>query len=162
MTAEPRSAEEHGRSLTGHSPKAKAWRSFLEASALITQQMEKRLHAATGLKLADYNLLLTLAEAPQQALRMGELAEHMIFSPSRISYQVKVLSERGLVERFHCSQDKRGMTARLTPAGQEAFAAASKVHAQHIRELFHPALDDAEAEQLRVISENMQRHLGSV
>ncbi|WP_146339340.1 MarR family winged helix-turn-helix transcriptional regulator [Nesterenkonia sp. NBAIMH1] len=159
MSAESRPEQERGRSLTGYSPKAKAWRSFFEASALMTQHIEKRLHAATGLRLTDYNLLLTLTEAPNQSLRMGELAEQMIFSPSRLSYQVKVLCEKGLVERSNSSEDKRGMTARLTPAGHEAFDAASKFHAQHIRELFHPALDDPEADQLHLIAEKLKAHL---
>lgn len=145
------------RDLTGFSPKAKAWRAFIETSALITDRMEKRLQAVTGLKLSDYNLLLLLSEAEDHRLRMGELAEKMVFSPSRLSYQVKNLTGRGLIERCIDENDKRGMTARLTEEGQQVFTAASKIHAQHIRQLFHPALDDDQAENLRTICEQIHR-----
>ncbi|NLS10970.1 MarR family transcriptional regulator [Nesterenkonia sp. MY13] len=119
--------------------------------------MEKRLHAVTGLKLADYNLLLLLTEAEDHQLRMGELAERMVFSPSRLSYQVKSLARRGLIERCIDENDKRGMTARLTDEGRKVFAAASKVHAQHIKQLFHPALDDAQAADLEQICEQIHQ-----
>ncbi len=143
------------RDLTGFSPKARAWRAFLETSALITDRMEKRLHAVTGLKLAEYNLLLLLAEAEDNRLRMGELAERMVFSPSRLSYQVKALAKRGLLSRCIDENDKRGMTAQLTEEGKKVFSAASRVHAQHIKQLFHPALDDAQALQLQAICEQI-------
>lgn len=136
------------RDLTGSSPKAKAWRAFIETSAVISDRMEKRLQATTGLKLSDYNLLLLLTEAPRHQLRMGELAERMVFSPSRLSYHVKSLAAQGLIERCTDAADKRGMTARLTNEGQRVFSEAAKVHARHIRQMFHPALDDAEAEVL--------------
>ena len=111
MTSDPSGRQ---RDLTGFSPKAKAWRAFFEASALVSDRMEKRLQATTGLKLSDYNLLLVLSEAEDNQLRMGQLAEKMVFSPSRLSYQVKTLASRGVIERFSDAEDKRGMTARLT------------------------------------------------
>lgn len=155
MTPKPTASRE--RDLTGFSPKARAWRAFFETSALISDRMEKRLHAVTGLKLAEYNILLLLAEAEEHQLRMGQLAEQMVFSPSRLSYQVKSLANRGLLERCADEKDKRGMTARLSAEGERVFSAASRVHAQHIKQLFHPALDDAQALELRVICEQITR-----
>ena len=39
------------------------------------------------LTLGDYNVLLLLSEAPENRLRMGQLASRMVFSPSRpVSY----------------------------------------------------------------------------
>lgn len=155
VTPEPSATPE--RDLTGFSPKAKAWRAFFETSALISDRMEKRLHAVTGLKLAEYNILLLLAEAEDHQLRMGQLAEQMVFSPSRLSYQVKSLANRGLIERCADAHDKRGMTARLSVEGQKVFSAASRVHAQHIKQLFHPALDDTQAHELQVVCEQIYR-----
>lgn len=154
MTIDPTSRQ---RDLTGFSQKAKAWRAFFETSALITDRMEKRLHATTGLKITDYNLLLVLSEAEGNQLRMGELAEKMVFSPSRLSYQVKTLAAQGLIERSADPNDKRGMTATLTEEGRRVFTAASRVHAQHIKQLFHPAVDEAEAEALEAICGQIQR-----
>lgn len=146
-----------GHDLTGRSPKARAWRAFFETSALISDRMEKRLHAVTGLKLSDYNLLLLLAEAESQQLRMGELADRMVFSPSRLSYQAKALQARGLITRFTDPEDRRGMTAQLTEEGHRTFREASRVHAQHIRQLFHPALDEDQAVALHAICEQINQ-----
>lgn len=149
MTSDSSDAATPGpRDLTGFSPKAKAWRAFIETSAVISDRMEKRLFATTGLKLSDYNLLLLLAEAPGHQLRMGELAEKMVFSPSRLSYHVKTLAGEGLLRRSSDSADKRGMVAQLTAQGHEVFTTASAVHAEHIRQMFHPALDDEQAAAL--------------
>ncbi|GAB3188198.1 MarR family winged helix-turn-helix transcriptional regulator [Nesterenkonia suensis] len=139
------------RDLTGSSPKARAWRTFVETAATINVKMEKRLHATTGLRLADYNLLLVLSEAEGNQLRMGELAERMIFSPSRLSYQAKSLQARGLITRCADPSDRRGMTAALTDEGRRIFQEASQVHAQHIRQIFHDSVDDAEAASLQQI-----------
>lgn len=146
-----------GRDLTGYSPKARAWRSFVETSALITDRLEKRLYAVTGLRLTEYNLLLALTEAENNQLRMGELAEQMVFSPSRLSYQVKALAKRGLLTRCADEHDKRGMTAQLTEEGGRVFAAAAAVHAQHVKRLFHPGLDDAQAAQLQIICDQIRQ-----
>ncbi len=142
--------------LTGRSPKARAWRAFFETSAIISDRMEKRLHSSTGLRLTDYNLMLLLAEADNHQLRMGELAEGMVFSPSRLSYQVKSLEKRGMITRFADPEDRRGMTAQLTDEGREVFEQASRLHGQHIKQLFHPALDDEEARTLQLICDQIK------
>lgn len=146
------------RDLTGFGPKAQAWRAFFETSARVTTSVEKQLQAETGLKLPEYNVLLALAEAPENRLRMGELAKQLIFSPSRLSYQVKTLAAQGLIIRTTDAQDKRGATAELTDVGREAFRVASAVHASHVRKLFHPALNDDEAQQLAAMCQNIMRH----
>lgn len=123
--------------------------------------MEKRLSAVAGLKMPEYNLLLALTEAEGNQLRMGELAERMVFSPSRLSYQVKSLAKRGLLTRCSDANDKRGMTAELTDKGRQVFTAAAKVHAEHVRQLFHPALDDAEAESLQAVCRQIRQNVES-
>lgn len=147
--------------LTGFSPKAHAWRAFFETSAIISDRMEKRLFSTTGLRLSDYNVLLLLAEAEGQQLRMGDLAERMVFSPSRLSYQVKTLQSRGLITRFTDPKDRRGMTAQLTEEGMRVFKEARAVHAQHIKQLFHPALDDEQAAVLKQICDQIQQTVAS-
>ncbi len=157
----PHSAGTKARDYTGSSPKARAWRSFIETSALLSVHMEKRLQASSGLRLSEYNVLLILAEARHHQMRMGDLAARMIFSPSRVSYQVKTLEERGLLTRSPDPQDRRGTTAELTPLGHRVFREAASQHGEHIRALFHPALDNDQAEALRTICEQIQARMAS-
>ena len=140
---------------TGRTPDVprRAWRAYFEATQQLTEALERRLKDQTGLSLADYNALLVLDEAPQGRLRMGELAAKMVFSPSRVTYQVKCLVARGLVERRAAECDRRGFEAVLTDAGRAAFRRAAAVHAGHVDELFLDGLDPAEAQTLlRVFS----------
>lgn len=153
--------QRRARDLTGSTIKGRAWREFVETSALITNRLEKRLYAVAGLKMPEYNVLLALTEAAGNRLRMGELAEQIVFSPSRLSYQVKSLAQRGLLTRCSDAEDKRGMTAELTEEGKQAFTAAAKVHAEHVRQLFHPALNDAEAEDLQAICHQIRECVDS-
>ncbi|MDO5492751.1 MAG: MarR family winged helix-turn-helix transcriptional regulator [Nesterenkonia sp.] len=143
---------------TGASPRARAWRTFLETSAVVRNNLERHLQEQVGLRLSDYNFLLLLAEAEDGCLRMGDLAERMVFSPSRLSYQAKTLEQRELISRCPDTHDRRGMTARLTPQGHDLFRRASHVHAAHIRELFHAVVDEDEALQLQRICLKIQRN----
>ena len=67
-----------------------------------------------GLALADYQVLLLL-HAPQHRLRMGEIADAMVFSSSRLSYQIDKLGRAGLVRRERADADRRGNFASASP-----------------------------------------------
>ncbi|MFC7402833.1 MarR family winged helix-turn-helix transcriptional regulator [Citricoccus sp. GCM10030269] len=130
-----------------------AWRAYFEATALLQDRLDRTLREQTGLHLADYNLLLLLSEAPENRLRMGELARLMVFSPSRVTYQVKTLQHRGLVERCAAERDRRGAEAVLTDDGRSLFRRAAALHSRQVRNLFLDRLQDGEAETvLRVFS----------
>lgn len=121
------------------------WRRYFESSALLTDRLERSLREQTGLSLADYNVLLLLTEAPENTLRMGELARRLVFSPSRLTYLVKTLTDRGLVDRRDCAQDGRGKEAVLTDAGRSAFRRAAVLHGRDVDALFLDGLDDRDA-----------------
>ena len=105
-------------------------------------RLDEALRAATGLRLIDYHVLVLLSEAPQQRLRMSELAEQMVFSRARITYQIDVLSRRGLVVRERAPDDGRGYRVVLTATGLDTLTAAAPVHAESVRELFFAAVTD--------------------
>ena len=67
--------------------------------------------------MSDYHVLVVLSEAPGQRLRMGELASRLVFSPSRLTYQISSMVKRGLVRKQSCPDDRRGQEAVLTDAG---------------------------------------------
>lgn len=113
------------------------------------------------LTLGDYNVLLLLSEAPENRLRMGQLASRMVFSPSRLTYQVKNLEARGLVTRQACSDDRRGSEAELTEAGRRLFRQAAAVHARQVRQEFLDQLDEQETQTLLRVFSRLGRSLES-
>lgn len=129
-------------------PLGPAFRVYFETTARLLDRLEKRLKQQLGLTLSEYNMLLLLSEAPGGQMRMGQLADAIVFSPSRLTYQVTVLSERGLVRRVKCPDDGRAWQAELTPKGRTMFRRASIIHAKGVKEVFTDAVSE---EQLAMI-----------
>jgi len=121
-----------------------AWRAFIESSWALHTRLEDELRAATGLSMSDYHVLVVLSEAPEHRLRMGELAGRLVFSPSRVTYQISVMVKRGLVRKQPCPEDGRGQEAVLTDAGLAALTEAAPLHLKTVRESFIDRLDDDE------------------
>ncbi|MER7168617.1 MarR family transcriptional regulator [Micromonospora sp. NPDC000207] len=121
-----------------------AWRAYIEASQRLFTQVEEDLRATSGLSFADYHVLVLLSEAPGQRLRMGELADRLVFSPSRLTYQVSTMQRRGLVARQSCPDDRRGSEAVLTAAGLLTLREAAPHHLTSVRHHLIDDLDDAE------------------
>lgn len=134
------------------------WQLFFETSARLTAEIEARLKEH-GCSLMEYQVLLLLRNAPDHRLRMGELAQRLVFSPSRLSYQIGVLERRGWVRRRPCPEDGRGLEAELTDEGLRAFRSLRPAHARDVEELFLNALEGDDAERLRTIMERLARTL---
>nr|MDT0656605.1 MarR family transcriptional regulator [Micromonospora sp. DSM 115978] len=121
-----------------------AWRSYIEASQRLFTRLEEDLRADSELTFADYHVLVLLAEAPRHRLRMGQLASKLVFSPSRLTYQISAMQRRGLVMREACPDDRRGSEAVLTATGLETLRAAAPHHLTSVRTHLMDDLDDAE------------------
>ncbi|WP_028926872.1 MarR family winged helix-turn-helix transcriptional regulator [Pseudonocardia acaciae] len=148
--------------MTGWRDEARerAWRTYIEASVRLQTRLDECLQHDTGLSLIDYHVLLLLSEANDQRLRMGELAGRLVFSPSRLTYQVSSMEKRGLVLRERTPEDRRGTRAVLTAAGLHALRAAWPPHSRAIHDLFLDDLDDDEVECLGRIFSRVGARLG--
>ncbi|QOC92705.1 MarR family winged helix-turn-helix transcriptional regulator [Micromonospora craniellae] len=136
-----------------------AWRAYIEASQRLFTRLEDDLRAASELSFADYHVLVLLAEAPGQRLRMGELAGRLVFSPSRLTYQVSSMQRRGLVARQPCPADGRGSEAVLTAAGLLALREAAPHHLRSVRTHLMDDLDDAEIACLTTVFTRLGQRL---
>ena len=133
-----------------------AWRTFIESSWALHTRLEDELRASTGLSMNDYHVLVVLSEAPDRRLRMGELAGRLVFSPSRITYQISSMVKRGLVRKQACPEDGRGQEAVLTDQGLAALEAAAPLHLITVRESFIDHLDPDELEVIRRVFERVR------
>lgn len=137
------------------------WRAYIESSQRLFTRLEEDLRATSELSFADYHVLVLLSEVPGQRLRMGELASRLIFSPSRLTYQVSAMERRGLVARQSCPGDRRGSEAVLTAAGLLALREAAPHHLASVRTRLMDDLDDAEVACLTRVFERLGRRLGA-
>jgi DNA-binding MarR family transcriptional regulator len=125
------------------------WRTFIESSWQLHTRLEDDLRATTGLSMNDYHVLVVLSEAPDRRLRMGELAGRLVFSPSRITYQINSMVKRGLVRKQPCPEDGRGQEAILTEEGMAALEYAAPLHLITVRDRF---IDHLDPDELAVIA----------
>lgn len=124
-----------GGAPTGLSPiEMGAWRGFLNAHAHVIRRLEAELEQEQSMPLANYDVLVQLAEAPGQALRMSELASSVLLSRSGLTRLVDRLEREGLVERRACPDDARGTLAALTPAGMSRLREAWVTHLRGVRQ----------------------------
>ena len=112
------------------------WRTFLHTSTRLMSQLDEEMKAIHGERLATFDVLSNLSEAPSRELRMSDLADQTLFSRSRLSYTVSQLEARGLVRRQADPNDKRGVTAALTPDGVEHHRKLAITHLEGIRQHF--------------------------
>jgi DNA-binding MarR family transcriptional regulator len=114
----------------------RAWRGMLRAHAALTKALDAQLEAAHGLPLTSYEVLMYLADAEDQRMRMCDLATSVIISRSGLTRLVDRLEREGLIERVSCSTDARGAFAKLTPTGREQLGAARATHIAGVRALY--------------------------
>lgn len=135
------------------------WRHFVENSARLQTELDRRLRDGHGMTLSDYQLLLLLHESPSRRLRMHELSSAMVFSASRLTYQVDAMCKRGWLLRETAAEDRRGNYAVLTDDGQAAFLAAAQMHSADVDELFFTAVDDDAWQPLAAAMQRLADHL---
>src|SRR2546422_506988 len=119
-----------------------AWQALLHAHEQITRRLDSELREEHDLGLSDYDVLLRLAGAPERSLRMTELAQRIMFSPSGLTRVVDRLAEEGLVVRRRDSADARVVFARLTDKGHDKVRRAARTHLRGIREHFTGRLSE--------------------
>ena len=126
----------------------RAWRGMLRAQAALAKALDAQLEAAHGLQLSSYEVLMYLADAEHERMRMCDLASSILLSRSGLTRLVDRLQREGLLERVACSDDARGAFAKLTPAGREKLRAARETHLAGVRALFLELFSTEELDRL--------------
>lgn len=135
------------------------WRSFLGGTTVLMDQLDRDLRAQHGLSMPEYEILVRLSEAPGRTCRMAELAAAVAHSRSRITHTVARLERVGLVQRGHCSDDGRGVSAALTDQGFAALEAAAHTHVSGVHDYF---IANAESDDLTALGRIMQKIVESL
>jgi DNA-binding MarR family transcriptional regulator len=110
-----------------------AWRALGRAVLVIPRVLDAELLATQGLNMTEYSVLMNLSEAPDQSLRMSELANYVSITVSGLTRVIERLSRQGLVDRVRAESDGRGQVAVLTDAGLERLKQAWPTHLAGVR-----------------------------
>ena len=111
-----------------------AWHGTLLFTNATTRALDEALTAAHGISVKEFDVLITLFNAPDGRLRMAELGERVVLSPSGVTHLVTRLERDGLLQRIVDEHDRRSFFAALTPAGQERLRDSRLTHNEVVRE----------------------------
>lgn len=135
-----------------------AWRTFLSTLPDLMVALEADL-ASHGLTMGDYEVLVFLSEAPDQRMRMCDLATSLRLSPSGLTRRLDGLVRAGWVERAACGDDRRVMHAHLTDAGREKMETTAPDHVASVRRHFFDPLGAPGAQQIGELFDKLRVHL---
>lgn len=130
-------------------PHREAWIAISQTHAAVTGRLQEALTAAELPPLPWFEVLATLDRAPEQRLKMGELAEALVISRGGLTKLVDRLIKAGLLERTFCETDRRVSYATLMPAGRDLLEEMRPVVVAELKVAFAAKLTAAEADALR-------------
>lgn len=134
-----------------------AWMAVAISHAAVTERVQRALTAADLPPLSWFEVLRAIKRSPTGRPRMSELADLLTLSRGGITKLVDRLVEAGYLERVSCTEDRRGLFAELTPAGEKMLAEMQEVYAaeieRHLRRL--------SAHEARLIAAALQKVTGS-
>lgn len=131
------------------SPHGEAWGALTRTHAAIVQRLQETLAAADFPPLPWYEVLAAVAEAPDQRMKMGDLAEALVITRGGLTKLVDRLVKAGLLERTFCETDRRVSYATLTAAGRDLLTEMRPAVIAELEVAFSANLSLAQANELR-------------
>jgi DNA-binding MarR family transcriptional regulator len=119
--------------------RAQGWRTLASLHGRLEEALEKALQAEFDLSVVEYTVLDTLARQDGWHMRMQQLSRAAALSHSATTRLVNRLENRGLLSRYLCADDRRGIYSQITEQGRELLERARPVHDATLKE----ALDAA-------------------
>ena len=136
-----------------------AWRAFHTMRIQLLGHLSRRLAAESGMSEAEYEVLVTLSEAPDHRMRSRDLGRALQWQRSRLSHQLDRMEKRGLLTREPCPTDARGCVAVLTDTGLESIDKAAKLHVADVRHCFAEVLTPKQLDGLTAAARAITQHL---
>ena len=130
-----------------------AWIRLVGVFIKLPAALDAQLQRDAGISHFEYMVLSRLSEAPDDTLRMSDLAVLANGSLSRLSHVVTRLERRGWVRRESCPGDGRYTNAVLTREGRAKVEATAPGHVAAVRNLVIDVLHPEQVEQLRDIAQ---------
>ncbi len=108
--------------------RAQGWRTLAALHARIEDRLERALQKAHELSVSEYTVLDVLNRQDGFHLRMNQLSNAVVLSQSATTRLVTRLEDRGLLARYLCPTDRRGIYTEVTEKGHELLALARPTH----------------------------------
>ncbi|WP_020667825.1 MarR family winged helix-turn-helix transcriptional regulator [Amycolatopsis nigrescens] len=140
----------------------RVYSAFSTMSRELFNNFDCDLKREVGIPRTYYEVLFVLGRAPDNKMRLTELARGTRSAPSRITHAVGKLAQDGLVIRRASPTDGRGWTVELSDRGIDMLRAAAKRHALSVRSYLLDILTERQRDELRRIGEKVIDRIGEV
>jgi DNA-binding MarR family transcriptional regulator len=130
---------------------AQSWCALSLLHDRIESHLEHVLQAGHGLSVREYSLLDVLSrqhDGEGGHLQMKQVADAVVLSQSATTRLVTRLEDRGLLSRYLCLTDRRGIYADVTEAGLKLLDAARPANEAALREALEQAAEDPQLKPL--------------
>ncbi|WP_413798946.1 MarR family winged helix-turn-helix transcriptional regulator [Streptomyces iranensis] len=130
---------------------AHGWCALSLLHGRIESYLERALQAGHGLSVREYSLLDVLSrqfDGEVGHLQMKQVADAVVLSQSATTRLVTRLEDRGLLSRYLCLTDRRGIYVDVTDAGLKLLEEARPASEAALREALEGAAEDPRLEPL--------------
>jgi DNA-binding MarR family transcriptional regulator len=126
-----------------------SWAALLLLHRGVLQDLDAELRQQHKLAVSEFDVLITLFNAPDNRLGMSALAREAMLSPAGTTHLVTRLERDGLVKREIDPADRRKWFTALTDRGDQALRAARRTHNTVLQRTFLAATSPADREMLQ-------------
>ncbi|MFG3425764.1 MarR family winged helix-turn-helix transcriptional regulator [Streptomyces californicus] len=130
---------------------AQSWCALSLLHGKIEARIERALQAGHGLSAREYSLLDVLSRqhnGPGGHLQMKQVADAVVLSQSATTRLVTRLEDRGLLTRYLCDTDRRGIYTDVTEAGLALLREARPTNERALRAALDEAAENPELSPL--------------
>ncbi|MBV8983332.1 MAG: MarR family transcriptional regulator [Acidimicrobiia bacterium] len=122
------------------------------------QALDAELRQTHGLAVTEFDVLITLYNAPDSRLGMSALAERVLLSPAGTTHLVTRLERDGYVRREVDPTDRRKWFTVLTSEGDRVLREARHTHNDVLRRTFFSATSQSERRILQRVWRRLASH----
>jgi len=124
--------------------RAQGWRTLAALHARIEDTLERALQREHDLSVSEYSVLDVLSRQDVFTgcyLRMTQLSNAVVLSQSATTRLVTRLEQRGLLQRYLCPDDRRGIYTEVTDDGRDALKRARSTHDESLDQALRKAAE---------------------
>jgi DNA-binding MarR family transcriptional regulator len=142
-----------------HPEEWESWGALMMLHRLVLQNLDVELRSVHGLSVTEFDVLITLFNAPDQRLGMSDLGDRVLLSPAGTTHLVTRLERNRLVRREVDPTDRRRWFTVLTDEGDRALQSARHTHNDVLRQTLFATTTPAERRTLRRLWQRMSEQL---
>ncbi|HET8656691.1 MAG TPA: MarR family transcriptional regulator [Longimicrobiaceae bacterium] len=134
--------------MSQHAAALKLWVVLARAHAAVDARLQASV-SEHDLTLTEFGILEVLHH--KGPLLLGEVQRRVLVSSGGVTYLVDRLTQKGLVERRECPQDRRARYAALTAEGEALIGRIFPEHAEVIEEVMSALTPEEQREATRLL-----------